>query len=204
MADVLSFTIPTPARYASVNHLGGDGRRYGRKSAFAIELATLTREAARAEMERAGWITATWYVEVHWRRYICDRTRSFDPANALKIELDAMQPWEPSDRERADGVRPFPGVYANDRLVRPLPDLPQFDTTPGAIDRIAMVVFRLFPPPLEFDAGVAPTPARPATPKARRGTLYAGGPIPDGMAVSGRYLVPREQAIREITGAGRR
>ena len=57
--------------------------------------------------------------------------------NATKAEFDAMEPDEKTG---------FPGVYQNDNLVVPHPSPPQYDPTPGAVDRIAiMCVRRWFP-----------------------------------------------------------
>lgn len=152
MADVLSFQVLTPRGvYPSVNHLSLGNHRGGKKTPEYHELMLAVREAARAEMERVGWETADYYVDVYWKRYITTR-RQFDAMNGMKCELDAMEPYYPTPEEIACGTRPFLGVYANDSLVRPHPDIPQVDLRPGSVDRIAISVFRLFPSILDLNS----------------------------------------------------
>lgn len=139
MSDVLSFVVPTfpggGTKYPSVNQLGRDDRRGGRKSSEYLDLFRAVRAAAWEAMKATGWETAEDLVELHLKRYIPDLRRA-DRSNLGKCEADAMEPGRPGD-EQPD----FPGVYRNDHLVRPFPDIVR-DLRPGAVDRIAIVVIR--------------------------------------------------------------
>jgi hypothetical protein len=208
--DVLSFQVRTPVGgYASVNHLG-DSFRGGRKSAGYHALEYSIREAARAEMLRTGWTTASYYVEVAWKRYVTT-LRGFDASNAMKAELDALQPWEPQTRDERAAFEPFVGCYSNDCLVKPLPDIAYYDPTPGAVDRIAIAVFRLFPPlemmrQLEAD-GVLVRPKKPK-PLARVTQVVASSSRPadadliDGRApVLGGHPISAAEAMKYLSRA---
>lgn len=160
-ADVLAFVIPTfnadprPAteareaerasHYPSVNELGRDSMRGGEKSDEYHWLFNRVYDAAKAEMERVGWWTAEYYVDVYWTRIVTTR-RGFDAMNTLKCELDAMEDA---------------GVYVNDRLVVPHPSAPQYDPTPGAIDRIRIVVERRWYPIIPAPMDVTKKKPRP-------------------------------------------
>jgi hypothetical protein len=177
--EVLSFTIPTfdlslpTRRYPSVNGMWAQGVRRGRKTPEYHYLFGAVRDAARVEMERVGWVTAVGRVEVHLRRYMVTLLGA-DPSNLAKCELDAMAP------ARA-GEDPFPGVYANDRLVRPFPDI-VYDPAPDAVDRIAIAVFRLPVPPLA-DAG----------PRTRRKAPAAESPPLRATRPTGQQEAPKSR-----------
>jgi hypothetical protein len=149
MRDVLTICIPTfpdgGSVYPSVNHLGCDGRRGGRKSPEFHALFEAVKIAAEYEM-LGGWTTATYLVEVHLKRYLTTR-KSTDSSNLGKCEIDALQ---------------AAGVVVNDSLVRLFADV-QYDPSPGAIDRISLVVIRTFPPAI-----LADKPARKPKPAAPR------------------------------------
>lgn len=187
MSDILAISVPTFSdpetgrAYPNVNALGADSHRGGRKTPEYHALFHAVKNAAESAMLATGWTTAEYYVEVHWKRYVTTR-RGFDPMNAMKCELDALE---------------AAGVYANDSLVIPRPDLPQYDPTPGAIDRISLVVMRLFPPLLlasrptrtDFVARTkrAEITLPPLAPLAKNGPkdgdVYHGGSVPQGMVV---------------------
>jgi hypothetical protein len=154
VSDALAILVPTfnpnprPATetragerasvYPSVNELGRDSHRGGRKSDEYAWLFSAVRNAAALEMARTGWWTADYYVDVHWSRVTTSR-RPYDPMNGMKVEMDSLEP--------SKGDEPyFAGVYANDRLVIPHPSAPQYDPTPRAVDRIRIVVVRRWHP----------------------------------------------------------
>jgi hypothetical protein len=87
--------------------------RGGRKTKEYHELTRRVRTAARYAMVAANWTTATSLVEVHWKRYVTDRRKGGDAANALKAELDAMQPHTPTESERDAG-----GLSVRSRIIR--------------------------------------------------------------------------------------
>jgi Holliday junction resolvase RusA-like endonuclease len=134
MADVLVVTVPTfpegGGQYPSVNSLGANGWRGGKKTSEYLALYRAVKAEAERQIKATGWVTADYICEVHWKRYTITK-RAFDSQNCGKCENDAL--------EEA-------GVFANDNLVKWCPDVPQYDPSPGAIDRIAMVVIRLYPP----------------------------------------------------------
>lgn len=167
VTDVLAFWVPTfpgnGSRYPSVNGMWASGVRYGKKTPEYADLFAIVRETAHATMQATGWETATDRVEVHIRRYVPDRRRT-DAGNLGKCELDAMAPSRPGERD-------FPGVYEDDRLVRPFPDV-VYDPTPEAMDRIAIAVFRL------FTESLAPKKTRPRAAVAQRSAPVPAGPVP--------------------------
>jgi hypothetical protein len=175
--------------------------RGGLKTKEYHELARRVRHTARIAMIAANWTTATSLVEVHWKRYVTNRRRGGDASNALKCELDAMQPHTPTQSEREAGETEFPGVYVNDNLVRPFPDYPMLDTAPGAIDRVSIVVMRVLPAVvLTRNAAAQPAQGRPK-PARVKPEPYRGGPIPEGFAVRGGLLVPHGEVRAEILAA---
>lgn len=193
MGDVLAFTVPTfhgsGFNYPSVNELIGPVK--GKKTPEYHDLKIAVREAARAEMERTGWVTATYYVDLFWKRYVTSR-RGFDPMNCLKCESDSMEP---------DPESGFAGVYVNDKLVRPHVDLPQYDSAPDAIDRIAIAVFRLYPTILDAPKGVA----KPRAPKAAPipHIVQTRAVVPTGpQALLNGVPISREQALALIGREG--
>lgn len=140
MADVLSIEVPTfidgGSVYPSVNMMWAQGVRYGKKTPEYHDLFVAVREAAWEAIKSTGWETAEERVEVHLRRYVPDY-RQRDSSNLGKVELDAMRRWK--NGEPCVG---FPGVYVDDNLVRPFPDV-VVDPREGAVDRIAIAVFRV-------------------------------------------------------------
>jgi hypothetical protein len=184
VSDLLTLTVLTPvvagrARYAGVNAISDHGAYHGRKSSEYLELFRAVREAARAEMERVGWVTWPHPCEVQVVRY--HRTaRMSDSGNIGKAEMDALAPSTPNQEAR-DKCAPFPGVYENDSLVRPYHASVEYD--PDGPDRVVIIVRRRYP---DVAAVVVPrkrrvvVPERPAAaiaPKAQRMALLNGKPI---------------------------
>jgi hypothetical protein len=138
-ADVLTIQVPTftegGTRYPSANELIGKMR--GKKTKEYTSLRSAVYEAARSEMARVGWETATYYCEVRWTRYMPNRRAAHtDAQNAGIAECNAL----------ADA-----GVVENDRLIQWHPGVVQYDPSPGAIDRIVMVVIKTYPPAILAD-----------------------------------------------------
>jgi Holliday junction resolvase RusA-like endonuclease len=181
-ADALLVCVPTfpegGSIYPSVNHTGKDSYKSGRKT---LEYNALHRAIiceAKRQMTESGWVRADYYVEVHWKRYVTT-LRPFDASNAMKCENDALQ---------------LAGVFANDNLVRPFPDVPQYDPTPGAIDRIVMVVIRLFPPAI-----LAEKPTRKRGERKEHDTHDA---FAEAQAEARKRMAERPRTIDEIHRAG--
>lgn len=128
MSDVFSITVDVPeGAYPSVNSLGGNGHRAGRKTSQYHELGRRVKAAAAAEIERSGWAMATYDCHGWIVRYITER-RIMDASNIAKGEMDFLQ-----------GA----GVVANDSLIRPITKDIQFD--PSGPDRIVIILLRLYP-----------------------------------------------------------
>jgi Holliday junction resolvase RusA-like endonuclease len=87
--DVLVISASIDGAYPSVNSLGKDGRRYGRKTDEYKALFAAVKDAASAEMFRTGWVTTSDECEVTVTRYVRDRRRR-DAGNMSKVELDAL------------------------------------------------------------------------------------------------------------------
>ena len=136
--DVLWLTIPLRGAYASFNALDKMDRR---KSPAYLDLFRDTREAARAEMARIGWTTATFRCEVSVIRYCADRGQK-DASNVGKAELDALSPSTAQQHVR-DRCATFPGVWRNDSLARPYHADIEYD--PAGPDRIVIIIRRRFP-----------------------------------------------------------
>jgi hypothetical protein len=103
VADILAFTVPIEGGYASVNNIGANMHRAGKKSPEYVRLYRAVYDAAKAEMARIGWETASCECFATVVRYM-DSNRSADASNNSKCEFDAM--------EEA-------GVWANDCLANP-------------------------------------------------------------------------------------
>lgn len=225
-ADVLVLTVTIDGAYASANAVSDHGATRGKKSPAYLELFRSVREAARAAMAATGWETAHDPCEVQVVRYHATR-RLADAPNLGKVECDALEPSTPHEEER-DKCDPFPGVFANDDLVRPYSADVEYD--PAGPDRVVVIIRRRFPDVLVADAPAprrsrrpAPTPAAtepPSASKTRFETHFPetaqivaqrdaierwrpGDPIPDGYADLGGKLVPRDEALRLITGRDR-
>ena len=207
MSDALSFEVPTfpggGSKYPSVNQLGRDDRRGGRKSSEYLDLFRAVRMAAWDAMKATDWETAEDLVEVHLKRYIPDLRRA-DRSNAFKCELDAMEPGR-----RGDESPDFPGVYRNDSLVRPFPDIVR-DLRPGAVDRIAIVVIRAALPnpprtngkPAKVKRGSV-TPTIPAA-QASNASQGLKTTIPEErFAILNGKRIPWDQALGLVAKEGR-
>jgi hypothetical protein len=138
-ADVLTVCVPTftgmNREYPSANRMTDRSR--GRKPPGYHSLREAVAREARAEIARVGWEVATYYCEVRWTRYMPSRLAAHtDAQNAGIAECNAL----------ADA-----GVVENDRLIQWHPGVVQYDPSPGAIDRISLVVIRTFPPAILAD-----------------------------------------------------
>lgn len=161
--DVLVITVPIVGAYASTNDVGKIDRR---KSPAYKDLFRNTREIARAEMARVGWLPATFNCDVSIVRYTPTLQRR-DASNLGKAELDALSPSTAQQILR-DRCEPFAGVWTNDELARPFHADVQYD--PNGEDRIVVVIRRRFPdPPPKPAAEQRPENARkgPAQPRQR-------------------------------------
>lgn len=201
MSDVLAFEVPTfPAggsKYPSVNGMWAQGVRYGKKTPEYHDLFVAVRQAAWEQINATGWETATDRVEVHLRRYVPDH-RQRDSSNFGKVEFDAMARWK-----HGEPCVGFPGIYVNDMLVRPFPDV-VVDPREGAVDRIAIAVFRVV-----MFGDVAPAKRRrgpiadtPASVAAKASTAAAIG---ERFALLNGKPVRMEEALAMVNreGSGR-
>src|ERR1700678_4227088 len=125
MSAVLTFTASLGSRYPSINHQGADGFRGGRKSDTYKKLFADIETAARAEIERTEWATASTECALTVVRYIPDRRRA-DASNLAKTECDALT---------------SAGVWADDRLPSPCTLVVRDD--PAGEHRLAIVVVKL-------------------------------------------------------------
>jgi hypothetical protein len=186
-ADVLTIQVRTfpdnGTRYPSANELIGKMR--GHKTAEYHALRKAVAEAARAEMARVGWETATYFCDVYWKRYVINR-RTFDASNSGIAELNGLEDA---------------GVVENDRLVRWHPDVPQYDPRAGAVDRIAMVIMRTYPPAILADK---PAPKhRPelisaSSPEARRRTANKPRTLDDFRSGDKPTFTERDALLKEL------
>jgi len=207
MTDVLSLCIPIPGRYPSVNSLGRDGLRFGRKSEEYRALFKAVKEAAEAEMARTGWITATCECLSVIVRYIGDRRRT-DAANLAKCEWDALT---------------AAGVWSDDRLANPCHFAIRRD--PNGEHRVSIVVVKLHQSinaeevmpnatvsklhkrdkPLRRSRPDVTPPrvgARRKVTEADLQTWRPGDPIPPGYALFGGKLVATEFVLDLIKQKG--
>jgi len=197
--DSLTFTVQLSGPYPSVNNLGADGRRNGRKSASYKEHFRNVRSAAWAAMSDASWETATWYVELTMVRLVPDR-RVFDQSNLGKCDADALAPSRPND----PGPVGFPGRYINDRLaiVRPFVE---FD--PIGPDRIIYLARRTYPLALAFEpsASVSTAKARPRRKPASSREVSPGSceVSTERLANFGGQPISRDEALALIFGKAR-
>jgi hypothetical protein len=171
VSDVLVISVPVDGAYAGVNDVAA-GWGAAKKSPAYLSLFRDVREAARAEMTRTGWETATYACAVEVVRYY--RTLRIGDADGLaKVPIDALSPSTPHQEAR-DRSAPFAGVWVNDRLARPLRADVEYD--PDGEDRLVIVVRRRFPDPLAAEkrprsarrtpmaANTPPAPPAPARP----------------------------------------
>lgn len=126
MTDVLSITVPIGSRYASVNNVGGNSHRGGKKSPEYRRLFNAVQSAAEAEIERTGWTKATSECAAYVVRYVSDRRRR-DATNAFKCEADALTEA---------------GVWDDDNLVNPFLSTIRYDTE--GENRVTIVIVKLY------------------------------------------------------------
>jgi len=180
MADVLAISVPLGSRYASVNNVGGNSHRAGKKSAAYKQLFTDVKTAAEAEMARTGWQKATAECFTLVVRYIVNRRRA-DAANQGKCELDALT---------------AAGVWDDD--CQAVPFMASVCYAPEGGPRLAIVVVKQR----------QDMPARKQTPLRRveaganaapyPNSWRPGDPIPEGFAALGSRLVARNEALEMI------
>jgi len=190
--DLLRIVVPTPIfetkkgalreRYASANAVSDHGRFGGRKSEEYLALFRAVREAARAEMIATAWATWEHDCEVLVVRYHRTLVAS-DATNLGKVECDALEPSTPLE-DRRDGSAPFPGIFLNDRQVRPYSSDTEYD--PEGPDRVLITVRRRYPNAIAL-AAVQPKRRR----KADAPTPDASPDLPPGFSPMG---IHREQA----------
>ena len=209
MRDVLSITVPIGSRYASVNGLGANGHRAGKKSPEYHTLFDDVKRAAEAEIARTGWTTAECDCFAMIVRYVENRKRH-DAMNLAKVEWDSLT---------------AAGVWTDDSLANPCLPMIRYSTP----HRITIVVVKLYESvltPVECPPGVqASRPRRSAqagndVPKPDAGPATAasgssrrrapasgtsalhlswkpGDPIPDGHALLNGKLVTRKVALEK-------
>jgi len=190
VSDVLAISVPLGSRYASVNSVGANGHRAGKKSDAYKRLFADVKTAAEAEMARIGWQKASCECFAMIVRYVVTRRRG-DASNQGKCELDALT---------------AAGVWDDDSLATPF--VSSVCYAPEGGHRLAIVVVKQRQEvpaakrlgsvgaarPLTPDA--VPGGTRTATP-SRESVLAAwrpGDPIPDGCAVLGGKLVMLDYA----------
>lgn len=176
MPDVLVLSVPIDGSYASVNHTGRDGMRFGRKSPAYKKLFADVLAAACFAMERTGWRTTDDDCEVTLTRYVRDRIKR-DAANMGKCEFDALTKA---------------GVWKDDSQAKRV--ILKLLTDPSGADRVVIVVQRI--PSLWRDC----SESIPLSPPVR---AKASGATPkQKQAGDVAYLdgkpIPRADALRMI------
>ena len=127
MSDVLVVVALVPGAYPTVNHLGKDGQRGGRKSVEYHDLGKAVKDAAEAEIARVGWVTSTYPCAVSFTLY--HRTGIFpDVDNIPKCPNDFLA---------------VAGVFTTDKLARPVVVDVEYD--PDGPARLVIIVRRRFP-----------------------------------------------------------
>lgn len=216
MSDVLVVSIALDDnRYASVNAIGKDGFRGGRKSEPYKAIFKAIKEAAEAEIKRIGWTSTACEHDVTVYRFLPLRLRA-DASNMGKAELDALTKA---------------GAWPDDRYGNPARYVLRYDA--AGPHRISVVIVKLYEPANRYE----PLPeenAQELTRRSRRDTndpqkvksiekspkkprglggaermksaidnYRSGDPIPPGYAdVSGK-LVPHAEALAMIQGQKR-
>lgn len=179
MSDVLAITVPLGSRYASVNGVGRDNRRGGRKSDAYKRLYADVKAAAEAEIARTGWTTATANCFAMIVRYVPGNRRC-DAMNQGKCEWDALT---------------AAGVWDDDRWANP--SLPWIVPNAGE-HRIAIVVVKLaaqaVPARAEEMLARKQTPRR----RAEAGASAALHPIVERMAKLNGKPIPLADALEMI------
>ena len=149
--DVLVVTALIDGAYPSVNTMFAGQSRGGGKTPEYKRLRAAVMEAAKAEIQRTGWVRQSGPCRVWVTRYVPDSRRR-DASNLGKCELDALEKV---------------GVYDNDELCNPVtqhivsPDIPP--------DRVVIVVQR---------AGVAQTVEHLPRKQKRAGSTPASSRCP--------------------------
>ncbi|GAC1502049.1 MAG: hypothetical protein NVS1B2_27360 [Vulcanimicrobiaceae bacterium] len=187
MSDALLISALVPGAYPSQNHTGSDGRRGGKKSKEYHALFSAVEDAAMVEVERVGWICAEYLCDASVTLYHPTRIAP-DASNLAKCELDALT---------------AAGVWANDRLARPVHFETEYDPQ-GGESRIVIVVRRRCAPYV-----AAASPMVIAARRARSARVAVVEPIEmplPGVRARMAYVdgkpVPVAQALAEIR-AGR-
>jgi len=183
VSDVLVVTAFVPGAYPSVNAVGRDSFRGGRKSPEYVDLFAAVRDAAEAETARIGWVCAEYPCDVSVTFYHRDKRRR-DCSNLAKTELDALT---------------AAGVWVDDTLARAVHLDIEYD--PAGESRVVIVVRRKF---AVHVAQVSPLLAKARRTRGRSPEselVHAEAPKPPGrVAYINGKPVPREQALAEIRG----
>jgi len=124
MSDVLSITVPIGAKYASVNSVGANGHRAGKKSPEYKALFADVKAAAETEIKWLGWDKAECECLAMIVRYVADRRRH-DAMNLGKCEWDALTEA---------------GVWLDDSLANPCLPMIRY----CAPHRVTIVVVKLY------------------------------------------------------------
>jgi len=188
VSDVLSITVPIGSRYASVNGVGANGHRAGKKSDAYKQLFADVQRAAEAEIARTGWEKATSECFALIARYLPDRRRA-DSLNLGKCEWDSLT---------------AAGVWVDDSLANPCLPMIRYN----APHRLAIVVVKLYESVLKpVEANRAATARAPGRTISRRievstnaaaSTAWRPGmPLPPGMALLNGKLVTRDVALQK-------
>jgi hypothetical protein len=184
MSDALIVTAPVPGRYPTVNSLGSDGFRGGKKSIEYHDLFTAVKDNAESEMLRTGWTMATYYCAVSATLYR-NTKRKIDAGNLLKCEADALT---------------AAGVWADDYLARPNTLDVEYD--PNGESRVVIIIRRRFPD--AFDAPKVER-LRPSRPKGPIAVEQFDKPVTrEPMGEINGVPVPRSQILADLKSKGYR
>lgn len=207
MSDVLSITVPIGAKYASVNSVGANGHRAGKKSPEYKALFADVKAAAETEIKWLGWDKAECECLAMIVRYVADRRRH-DAMNLGKCEWDALTEA---------------GVWLDDSLANPCLPMIRY----CAPHRVTIVVVKLYEsvlkPAQARDDAVSGSRTSRSPKSAQAGiehlmpckhgrpcglycrgcerhalnTWKPGSPIPQGYALLNGKLVTREVALQK-------
>ncbi len=183
VSDVLSLSVPLPTTaYPSVNSLGGDGFRGGKKTVAYHALFDAVKAAAEAEMARTGWETADFLVDATLV-LVTRSARIRDASNCGKCEMDALT---------------AAGVWLDDALARPWRT--DCENDPSGPDRVVIVVRRRYP--IIVPRG---SPMVANTRRRRPASIPPGAIVPlhdprgtSQIALVNGRAVPLEDALRDL------
>ncbi len=211
MSDVLSITVPIGSRYASVNGVGANGHRAGKKSPEYHRLFDDVKTAAETEMKWIGWDKAECECFRDDRSLRSKTGSRHDAMNLGKCEWDALTEA---------------GVWLRTMPVRRTPYMPMDSLQCAGMHRVTIVVVKLYqsvPGPVEPSGAATAQHSGAPTSRASRGSAQAGfapnlqccahlipigthceiccwkpgDPIPDGHALLNGKLVTRDLALEK-------